>query len=80
MLPVLPVAVALVVGVGLGARSRDLLRASRPALRAGIRTSIRASNGVRHLVEEAREELEGITAEAMAEAPSLPEPPTRDRD
>jgi Protein of unknown function (DUF5132) len=79
--PLIP-AVTLVVGVVLGARGRELLRAAarpvgraaRPALRATIRESLLLSREVQRIADSAREDLEDLTAEARNEATARAEP------
>ena len=74
--PLVPAAVALAVGVALGARGKELLgaaakpvgRVARPALRATIRESLLLSREVQRIAESAREDIEDLTAEARDEA------------
>jgi hypothetical protein len=72
----LPAAAALLVGISLGVKGKDLLRAaaprvgraSRPLVKATIRQGYQLSREVRQLAESVREDLEDITAEAVVEA------------
>jgi hypothetical protein len=78
MLPVLPIAAILLVGIGLGAKGKDLLqaaaprvgRASRPILTATIRQGYLLGREVQQLAESVREDLEDITAEAVVDTKS----------
>jgi hypothetical protein len=74
--PLLPAAAILLVGLGLGAKGKDLLRAtvprvgraSRPLIKATIRGGYVLTRDVRQMAESVREDLEDITAEAVFEA------------
>jgi hypothetical protein len=87
MLPALPAAALLLVGVGLGAKGKDWLRAaaprvgraSRPLVKATIRSGYVLSREVRQIAESVREDLEDITAEAVleSETPSGSKAPAR---
>jgi hypothetical protein len=74
--------VTLVVGVVLGARGKELLRAAarpvgravRPVVRSTIRESMLLSREVQRIAESAREDIEDLTAEARDEAMSRAEP------
>jgi Protein of unknown function (DUF5132) len=77
--PVVPGAVLLLVGVGLGAAGKRLLRAaapragraSRPFVRATIRQGVLLQREIQRLVESVREDIEDVTAEAVQEAEGL---------
>jgi uncharacterized protein DUF5132 len=87
MLPALPAAALILVGIGLGAKGRDMLRAaaprvgraSRPIVKATIRSGYMLSRGVRQMAESVREDLEDLTAEAVVESetPSGQKAPAR---
>jgi hypothetical protein len=74
--PALPGAVLLLVGLGLGAAGKNILRAagprvgraSRPIVRATIRQGVLLSRDMRQMVDSVREDLEDVTAEAVQEA------------
>jgi hypothetical protein len=76
MLPALPAAALILVGIGLGAKGKDWLRAAaprvgratRPIVKATIRSGYELSRDVRQMVESVREDLEDITAEAVVES------------
>jgi Protein of unknown function (DUF5132) len=78
MSPVLPGAVLVLVGVGLGAAGKNLLRAaaprvgraSRPIVRATIRQGLLLSREVRQVADSVREDLEDVAAEAVLDADS----------
>jgi hypothetical protein len=81
--PILPAAALLLVGLGLGARGKDLLRAtlprvgraSRPLVIATIRGGYVLTREMRQMAESVREDLEDITAEAVLEAETTEEKP-----
>ena len=87
MFPALPAAALILVGIGLGAKGKDWLRAaaprigraSRPIVKATIRSGYVLSREMRQMAESVREDLEDITAEAVVEAetPSSPKAPAR---
>jgi hypothetical protein len=74
--PALPAAAVLLLGIGLGAKGKELLRAaaprlgraSRPVVKATIRGGYMLTREVRQLAESVREDLEDITAEAVLES------------
>jgi hypothetical protein len=76
MFPALPAAALVLVGIGLGAKGRDWLhaaaprvgRATRPIVKATIRSGYVLSREVRQMAESVREDLEDITAEAVIES------------
>jgi hypothetical protein len=78
MIPALPAAALLVVGIGLGAKGKDWLRAagprvgraSRPIIKATIRSGYVLSHEIRQMAESVREDLEDIAAEAVIESES----------
>ena len=84
--PALPAAALLLVGIGVGAKGKELLRAaaprvgraSRPFIKATIRGGYVLTREVRQLAESVREDLEDITAEAVLETESAEaKPPAR---
>jgi hypothetical protein len=84
--PALPAAALLLVGIGVGAKGKELLRAaaprvgraSRPFIKATIRGGYVLTREVRQLAESVREDLEDITAEAVLETESAQgKPPAR---
>jgi hypothetical protein len=84
--PALPAAAVLLLGIGLGAKGKELLRAaaprlgraSRPVVKATIRGGYVLTREVRQLAESVREDLEDITAEAVLESETADDkPPAR---
>jgi hypothetical protein len=84
--PALPAAALLLLGIGVGAKGKELLRAaaprvgraSRPFIKATIRGGYVLTREVRQLAESVREDLEDITAEAVLETESAQgKPPAR---
>jgi hypothetical protein len=84
--PALPAAALLLLGIGVGAKGKELLRAaaprvgraSRPFIKATIRGGYVLTREVRQLAESVREDLEDITAEAVLETESAEgKPPAR---
>lgn len=81
--PILPAAALLLVGLGLGARGKDLLRAtlprvgraSRPLVIATIRGGYVLTREIRQMAESVREDLEDITAEAVLESEAAKQKP-----
>jgi hypothetical protein len=75
MLPALPAAALILVGFGLGLKGKDWVRsaaprvgrASRPLVKATIRSGYVLSREMRQMAEGVREDLEDITAEAVQE-------------
>ena len=88
MFPALPAAALILVGIGLGAKGKDWLRAaaprvgraSRPIVKATIRSGYVLSREMRQMVESVREDLEDITAEAVIESETSPRPESPPRD
>lgn len=77
--PFIPGAALLVIGVGLGAAGKGLLRAavprigraSRPVVRATIRQGVLFQREMQQIVQSVREDLEDVTAEAVQEAEGM---------
>jgi hypothetical protein len=73
--PALPGAALLLVGIGIGAVGKQLLRAaaprvgsaSRPLVRETIRQSLLLNRELRQIADSVREDLEDMTAEARRE-------------
>jgi Protein of unknown function (DUF5132) len=86
--PALPAAALLLLGIGLGAKGGDLLRkaaprvgrASRPFVKATIRSGYMVTREMRQLAESVREDLEDITAEAVIESETAAPKPSRTRN
>jgi hypothetical protein len=80
MFPALPAAVLLLVGIAVGAKGKDWLRAaaprvgraSRPIVKGTIRSGYVLGREVRQMAESVRKDLEDITAEAVLETESPP--------
>jgi hypothetical protein len=87
MLPALPAAALILFGIGLGVKGKDWLRAaaprvgraSRPIVKATIRSGYVLGREVRQMADSVKEDLEDITAEAVleSETPPAAKPPRR---